>query len=189
MVIVKCGNTKCCHPFKGDPAFSTYCDWCLQRHWIISDPKAPKGEVERAKRALDAPWRGYPMHMRPATLRAAPSPKAKASAVAPPKPKVGVDNGDKVVDGDVAMHNLEQGPARQLREARKSKERLEYLETKRKFSGHKLNMRVFIDEEMDRLQILVDQSKSTEDLVEENEAEIATLEQEVADADRKINVC
>ncbi len=76
-----------------------------------------------------------------------------------------------------------------MREARKSKERLEYLETKRKLSGHELNMRVFIGEEMDRLQILVDQTKSTEDLVKENEAEIATLEQEVADADRKIDVC
>ena len=92
-------------------------------------------------------------------------------------------------DGDVAMQNLQQGPARQLREAKKSKDRVDYLETKRKLSGHEINMKVFIDAEMEGLQILVDQSKSTEDLVKENEAEIATLEQEFVEADKKINVC
>ena len=42
---------------------------------------------------------------------------------------------------------------------------------------------------MERLQILVDQSKSTEDLVKENEAAIATLEQEAVEADKNIKVC
>ncbi len=71
MVIVKCMNKNCCHPYKGDATLSTYCDWCLQRHWILSDPKASKADIDRAKRALEAPWRGYPMRLRPAHLREA----------------------------------------------------------------------------------------------------------------------
>ena len=85
--------------------------------------------------------------------------------------------------------NVEQGPVRQLREATKSRERLEYIATKRPLSGHETNMQTFIDKEIARLQKLVDDAKSTEQMIKETEAELVEVEKQVSSAESDIEAC
>ena len=114
------------------------------------------------------------MRVRPAHLREPYAPQQQM--VAPPKqrasagerrseakaPQAPGEADEVIAKTTQAPGEAEQGPARQLREAKKSKERLDYIEGKRKLSGHEVNMRLFINDEIERLQTLVYQAKTTE---------------------------
>ena len=67
---IVCANEYCLyeHEFDGELPEFPYCDWCLQRKFLIQS--GMPSQKQRAERELRYPWRGYKLYNIPPAIQA-----------------------------------------------------------------------------------------------------------------------